>query len=89
MAVSRDAWEALADRRGLVPWVSARREVSAGAGWRIVAEEIPMADGSVPFDVYAIYTCPVGGRVGERIPAGPNLHGCPVQEIDRLLRVVA
>lgn len=86
--MSRDAWEALAERRGQRPWAPHRLEYAYRSGWRIVAEEIPMDDGTEPYDVYAIYTCPVGGRVGERIPTGPNLHADPHPEIRRLERVV-
>lgn len=85
----RDAWEALAERRGHRPWAPHRLEYKFRSGWTIVAEEIPLADGSTPYDVYAIYACPVGGRVGERIPAGPNLHVDPKPEISRLELVVA
>ena len=86
----RDAWEVLAERRDpRRPWAPHRLEYKYLSGWTIVAEEIPLVDGSAPYDVYAIYTCPVGGRVGERIPAGPNLHVDPKPEIGRLVLVVA
>ncbi len=86
----RDAWEALAERLDASrPWVRHRLEYAFASGWRVLAEETPLNDGSAPYDVYAYYICPVGGRVGERIPAGPNLHASPHAEVERLILVVA
>ena len=85
----RDAWEALAERLDVTrPWVRHRLEYVFRSGWCVVAEETPLTDGSAPYDVYAVYTCPVGGRVGERVPVGPNLHADPHGEVGRLILVV-
>jgi hypothetical protein len=85
----RDAWEVLEERRASRPWVPARKEHRGSPGWEVVAEEFPLNDGPVPFDVRAVFTCPIGGTVGKRLPAGPNLHADPLPEIERLLSITA
>ena len=84
----RDAWEALAERRSPHPWATRWLEYGFSHGWVVIAEEVPLIDGSVPYDVFALYTCPISGRVGNRIPAGPNLHDDPRAEVDRLIVLV-